>query len=64
MMLRPLRTRLVDLTGVETLALLGVTEQIVSTGDFLELLFRYFVTGIEIRMQFLRQLSVYLLDIG
>ena len=52
--LRPLRTRRVDLTSVETPALLGIRKQIVSAGDFLEFLFGRLVAGIEIRVQFLR----------
>jgi hypothetical protein len=64
MVLRPLRTRGVNFSGVETLPLLTIAEQIVSAGGFLEFLFRCLVTGIEIRMQCLRQLSVCLLDVG
>ena len=62
--LRPLRTRRVDLTSVETLALLGIRKQIVGAGDFLEFLFGRLVAGIEIRVQFFRKFAVCLLDIG
>ena len=49
-MLRPLRTRRVNLTSVETLALLGIRKQIVGASDFLEFLFGRLVAGIEIRV--------------
>jgi hypothetical protein len=62
--LRALRTRRVDLTSVETPALLGIRKQIVSAGDFLEFLFGRLVAGIEIRVQFFRKFAVCLLDIG
>ena len=63
LMLRPLRTRCVDLAGVEALAFLGVAEQIVRAGDFLKLLFRRLVPRIKVRMQFLRELPICLPDI-
>src|SRR6516164_8301749 len=64
MMLRALGARRVDLAGVETLALLGIAQQIVSAGNFLELVFGRLVAGIEIRVQFLRQFAICRLDIG
>src|SRR5258705_2187389 len=57
-MLRPLRARRVDLASVETFALLGIAQQIVGAGNFLELVFGRLVTGVEIRAQFLRQLAI------
>ena len=64
MLLRPLRARSVDLAGVKALALLRIAQQIVGAGDFLELLFRRLVTGVEIRMQLLRKRAIGLLDVG
>src|SRR5215831_10882100 len=64
MMLRPFRTRRIELACVKSLSLVCIAEQIVGTGDFLELFFRSLVSGIEIRVQFLRKLSICLLDIG
>ena len=44
--------------------ILGVAQEIVGAGDFLEFLFGFLVTGIKIRVQLLRQLAVRFLDIG
>lgn len=62
-MLWPLHTRRVDLTVIETFALLSIPEQIVSARDHLEFLFSRFVTGIKIRVQFLRKIAICLLDL-
>jgi hypothetical protein len=45
------------------LALLRIAHDIISLGDFLEALFRGFISRIGIRVVFLRQLPVGLLDI-
>src|ERR1700722_5714511 len=64
MLLRSFCTRRVDLSVIKTFALLGIAQQIVGTSDLLELLFGRLVPGIEIRVQFFRELAVCLLDIG
>src|ERR1700754_4051919 len=61
---RPLRAGRVDLSIVEPLAFLVIAQQIVSAGDFLELLFGCLVARVEVRMELLRQLAICLLDIG
>src|SRR5262249_6015233 len=49
---------------IKTFAFLGIAQQIVGASDFLELFFGRLVTRIKIRMQFLRQLAIFLLNVG
>src|SRR5262249_1205394 len=54
---------LVDLAGVEFLALLGIRQQVVGRGRFLELLLDLLVARVDVRMQAFRQLAIRLLDL-
>src|SRR6185437_7844377 len=54
----------VDLAIVKALALVRIAQQIIGRSDFLELVFGGVITRIKIRMQFLRQLPICLLDVG
>src|SRR6185437_51728 len=63
-MLPPFGTGRVDLAIVKALALVRIAQQIIGRSDFLELVFGGVITRIKIRMQFLRQLPICLLDVG
>ena len=60
---RLLRSRGVDLAGVEPSPLVRIREQIVGGGDLLELLLRPLVAGVEVRVKLLGELPVGLADI-
>ena len=61
LMLRPFGAALVNLAIIEAFPLARVSDEIVGSGDFLELLFRGFVARIEIGMQLLGKFAVCLL---
>src|SRR6185295_1583595 len=61
---RPARlAAFVDLAAIVFAALVGIAQEIVSGGRFLELRFDLLVARIEIRMQFLGELAVRALDL-